>query len=203
MTEQAGPPEPPASDRASDDSAFDDLVDSTAGPQPLRRLFHAATGVAIVVAMEALQIPRSVALWILGSVLALQVALDVVRLRYSVVNRTFFRITRHLVTPRESAGVASSTWYTLGILLTIALFPRAAAMSAILVLALADPAASYLGRRWGRRSLLGGSLEGMAVFVVVSAVLLTLRHPPGISIVTSVRLSSRGHESRSATTVGG
>lgn len=80
----------------------------------------------------------------------------------------FFRLFRALASPREAGGLASSTWYVAGVLLTLVLFPPGPALAGILVLALADPAASYVGRRWGRRPLGDGTVEGSVVFAAVA-----------------------------------
>ena len=98
------------------------------------------------------------------------------------LNILFFRFFQILVSPRESQNIASSTWYILGSLIAIVLFPISAALSGILVLAWADPTASYLGRRWGRRAFLGGTLEGTTAFLVVAALILSVRHPLPIAI---------------------
>ena len=151
-------------------------MDRTAGLQPGRRIFHAANGTLIALALTWLEVSRGMALLLLGGALAGLVFMDVVRLRLPGANAAFFKAFRHLASPREATGPASSTWYTLGVLLTVAFFPRPAAVTGILILALADPAASYVGRRWGRRPFLGASLEGTALFVLVAAVTVAVRH---------------------------
>ena len=64
-----------------------------------------------------------------------------------------------------------------GILTAVVLFPLEAAVPAIWVLALADPVASCVGRRWGRRPLGAGTLEGSAAFVLVAGAILTVAVP--------------------------
>lgn len=158
-----------------------ELVERTRGAQPLRRLFHAANGVLIVLALEVLRIPTPVAVSLLGAALVGLVVLDGVRLRHPRANELFFRAFSGLASPREASGMASSTWYALGVLLALALFPRPAAVSGILVLALADPAASWIGRRWGHRPFLGASVEGTAVFLLTALGVLAFRHPMGMA----------------------
>jgi dolichol kinase len=113
-------------------------------------------------------------------------AADALRARSDVANSLFFRVFRHLVSPRDATGLASSTWYAMGALVALALFPYRAAISAILVLALADPIASYAGRRWGRIPFLRGSLEGTLIFTLVALAVLLPRHPPLIAVVTAL-----------------
>jgi dolichol kinase len=170
-----------------DRAELDELVQRTRGLQPWRRLFHAANGVATAVALTWLPLERWQAIVILGGILAILVVADVVRLRSLAANRLFFRAFALLASPREARGIASSTWYTLGIFLAVALFPLQYAVSGILVLALGDPAASYIGQRWGERPFMGGTLIGTAAFFGVACTVLGLRHTlPGALVAAAV-----------------
>jgi dolichol kinase len=171
---------------SSEMNELDALVEQTRGVQPFRRLFHAFTGTAVAVALTWLDLPRASAVVILGTVLVGQIALDVVRLRMPQANAAFFRAFRHLASPREARGLASSTWYTLGLLLAVTFFPGRAAISGVLVLALSDPAASYVGQRWGRRPLLGGSVVGSLAFILVALAVLLPRHAAPVAIGATV-----------------
>ncbi|GMV06602.1 MAG: hypothetical protein AMXMBFR53_28780 [Gemmatimonadota bacterium] len=185
----ASRPDTPAADRTgtADPSAeLASLVERTSGLQPGRRLFHAFNGSVVALALTWLDMARPTVLWILGGILAALVVLDVVRLTVPAANALFFRSFQHLASPREAAGPASSTWYTLGLLLTVALFPRDAAVTGVLFLAWADPAASYLGRRFGKRPFLGGSLEGTLVFTAVAAAVAVFRHGALVGAVAAV-----------------
>jgi dolichol kinase len=166
--------------------ALDVLVERTEGAQPWRRIFHALTGSTIAAVLTFLPISRASALWLLGGAFAVLLTLDAVRLWSKDANTLFFRAFRHLASPREARGPASSTWYALGALVVVALFDRHVAVSGILVLALADPAASYLGRRWGRRPFLGASLEGTAVFFVTAFAVLAFRHTLPVAAVAAL-----------------
>lgn len=75
--------------------------------------------------------------------------------------------------PREARGLWT---YPLAVALTYLLFweesPRPAILAGVAVLALADPAASLVGSRWGQRRIRMGSgrtLEGSLVFLLVAA----------------------------------
>jgi len=59
-----------------------------------------------------------------------------------------------------------------GVLAVHLAFPGPLLVPSVLVLALADPAASVVGRLWGRRKVGKGSVEGLATFWVVAAVVL-------------------------------
>jgi len=165
------------------------LVQRTSGPQLWRRVFHAVTGVLIAIALTILDLPRATAVAIIGVVVAALGAIDVARLVDPKVNALFFSAFRHLASPRDARGLASSTWYGLGVLIAVALFPTRAAVSGVLVLALADPIASYAGRRWGRRAFLGATLEGTALFAAVAFGILAARHGPLVGAVGAVVLA--------------
>ena len=122
---------------------------------------------------------RAATLTILGVLLAIAVTLDFVRLRMPAANHTFFRFFRHVASPREAGGIASSTWFVLGALLCHGIFPPAYAAAGLVVLALADPSASVVGRLWGTIPLGKGSVQGTGVFVLVAwAVLFALLGQP-------------------------
>jgi len=149
------------------------LVERTRGLQPWRRVFHATNGMVVALVPGALGLERLDVALGLGLAFAFLVALDATRLRAPGVNALFFRTFPVLASPREAVGVASSTWFVLGALLTWTIFPAEVAVPALLVLALADPAAGTLGRLYGRHKVGSGSVEGsLAFFVVASLVLL-------------------------------
>lgn len=153
------------------------LVASTAGPRHARRLVHAGLGAGLASLLWVLEPSRTVAAAAVAGAVAGLLALDVARLAVPRVNLWFYRLLRPLLTPREAQRVAGSTWYVAGILAAVALFPPGAAVPATWVLALADPAAGWVGRRWGRRPLGAGTLEGFAVFVLVAGAILTVAVP--------------------------
>ena len=110
----------------------------------------------------------------LAGLTTLLFAVDVARLKVPAWNRLFFRSLSLLASPREVDAIASSTWYALSATLLWALVPGSPAMAGLLVLGLADPAASVVGRTWGRRPLGKGTWEGSAAFVAVALGVLTV-----------------------------
>ena len=178
------------SDSSNPVDDLDQLVERTAGLQPWRRLFHMTSGVVVSVILLRGYVSEPWALVILGVVLVLMLALDLVRLRHPETNRRFFLLFRRLASPREARGLASSTWYVAGMLLTLAIFPLEIAAAAILVLAVADPFASYLGRRFGKRALGSGTVEGTLVFLTMAFLMLALLEElpvaAGVALLASV-----------------
>ena len=167
-------------------NSFDELVRRTEGLQPWRRVFHAATGVILVVILRFAPVRDGTALLFIGAILVGLVLVDVLRLALPQVNRAFFRTFSLLASPREAGRVSSSTWYMVGVFLAVVLFPVEAAMAGILVLALADPAASVVGRLWGRRKLGNGTVLGSASFALVAFLVLLFFAPWPVAISTAV-----------------
>lgn len=165
---------------------FEHLVGQTAGAQPWRRIVHALNGVTVAAVLTFWPYSEAAALVLLAGAVAVLLLFDALRLAVREINTFFFRTFKRLVSPREADHIASSTWYMMGITLAFALTPTWAAVSGTLVLALADPAASYFGRRWGRRPFLGGSLEGSAVFFLVTLATLLPRHPWTIALAVAL-----------------
>ena len=148
------------------------LVARTAGLQPWRRIFHVGNGLVLAWLPVALELSRTTVVAVLGAVLCVLVAADVVRLRIPRLNAFFYQTFPSFASPREAERLASSTWYLLGVMLAYALFPMRIAVLAVLVLAVADPAASVLGRLLGRRRLGKGSVEGSLAFLAVATGIL-------------------------------
>jgi len=166
-----------------------ELVRRTEGLQPWRRVFHATCGVLLVLTLLAFPVSDLTLLTFLGTLLGVVLLADLIRLALPSMNRLFFRGFSLLASPREERRLASSTWYLLGITLALGLYPRADAMGGILVLSLADPAASAFGRLWGKRRLGKGTVEGSVVFALVAFGALALvapwHHALGAAVVTA------------------
>lgn len=161
-------------------------VEPTDGLQPWRRIFHAANGVAVAVLPGALGLDKAAVLWILGSLLGVAVIADIARLRNPQLNALFFRAFRSLASAREAVGMASSTWFLMGVFLTWALFPARVAVAGILVLALADPAAGTVGRLWGKRRLGKGTVVGSGTFLLVAFAVLAAYLGPTAGLVSAL-----------------
>jgi dolichol kinase len=191
MNHEAAEVTPPLVGHGS--AELDALVARTAGPQWWRKAFHAFNATLGAALLAVLDVPRGAALGALVALLAIALAIDIVRLRSLRANQLFFKAFGRLASPREARGIASSTWYVTGILLVVALFPLDVAVSAILVMGLGDPAAALVGRTFGRRAFLGGTLEGTLAFFIVCAVIIGVRHawPAGLVAGAAAALAER------------
>ena len=156
------------------------------GIQPWRRLFHAGNGLVVAFSPPALGLERRGLLLILSSLLVVLFAFDLVRLRVPGVNAFFFKAFPSLASPREAKQAASSTWYVCGVVLAYAFFPSRIAVPAIVVLALADPMASIVGRLWGRRRVGNGTVLGSLVFLFVALAVLSAFFGPASAVVPAL-----------------
>lgn len=152
---------------------FEQAVRRTEGVQPWRRLFHAVGGLGLIAFVQVTGPESVLAVAGIAGGLVAALLLDWARLRFADANTAFFRMFSRLASPREAAAIASSTWYLAGALAVLVIFPPRLFVPSILVLAFADPAASVVGRIWGRRRLGKGTWEGTGVFFLVSAGVLT------------------------------
>lgn len=177
---------PPRTGAPAADEHLPALVAHTEGLQPWRRVFHAVNGLIIAGVLWILDPPWILAVATLGGLATLLFLSDLMRLRAPSLNRVFFRLFRPLASPREAVRPASSSWYIVGCFLAVAIFPREVAVAGILVLALADPMASYIGRRWGRRQFGAGTVEGSAVFTMAAFLVLLLFAGWGVAGVTAL-----------------
>jgi dolichol kinase len=134
-----------------------------------RSLFHVASGATSLALMELLP-GRS---WMVGVSLSIAVAgwtMEIARRRSPAVNDHLMRLLGAIAHPHERYRVNSSTWYVTALVILAAFFPLRDAEIGVVVLGLADPAAGFIGRRFGRTRLRAGrSLEGTLTFALVGA----------------------------------
>jgi len=135
-----------------------------------RTTFHIASG---VVAMAAYQFvlnrfqAEAILLTLLVSFAALEISRRLSpRWNHFLAGKLFHGIVR----PREYYKVNSSTLYVLGLAILTPVFSRPAVLVGVLILAFADPAAAWLGKRWGKTKLYHSkSLVGSSAFVVAGS----------------------------------
>jgi dolichol kinase len=133
---------------------------------PLRSLVHVVAGFLVVAALHfvsspTLEIAASSALVVVWS-------LEALRLLGPAWNARVSHVFRHTAHPHERHLPNSGTWYVSALFLLVWSVSREAAAGGIAVLACADPAASFFGRRFGSRRLLGTkTFIGTSMFLVV------------------------------------
>jgi len=130
-----------------------------------RGAFHATVGLAVAIALAFL--PRFAGLVALAAITAAFLFFDVARLYIPSLNRLFLRWFRPFVRPREGTGITSASYFIVACLIAALAFPWHIAVTAILFLALGDPAATVVGLWKGRIGMWGRTLEGHAACFIV------------------------------------
>lgn len=148
---------------------------------PARSLLHVVTALSCLVLVEHVLTP--VGMTITAAVGAVCCwSLEIGRIFSKRLNLFLLRFMSSVAHPHERREVNSATWYTTALLLLAVLFAPKFCTVALVVLGLADPAAAFVGRRWGRIRLVNGrSLEGTLTFFLVGSAAalaaLSIWHP--------------------------
>ncbi len=128
-------------------------------PPVLRRgLFHILGGLCVPVA--ALLMPRIVILVSLAVVTLCLVAFELVRFRFPVANRWFFRIYQPVARKSERSRLTGASYLLIGSLISLLIFDRDIAVTALLLMAVGDAVAGVVGTTVGKRRVFGKTLEG-------------------------------------------
>lgn len=130
---------------------------------PWRNLWHLLAGLAFPVASYFL--PRPLILAGLGAVTAAFLLGEALRFLRPGINRWFLGHLAFILKEKEARWLTGSTYFLLGSLLALGLFPQEAAAAALIYTAVADPAAALVGGRWGRLRVWGKTAEGSLAFL--------------------------------------
>ncbi len=165
-----------------------------------RNLFHVAMGIGSVLLYQFV-FTRTHVLWILGIMSFIVVSLEISR-RYSerwnnfLVDRVFGKIAR----PFERHHINGSSYYTFALLITCFLFDRPVVQAGAVVLAIADPAATIVGKLWGNRKIFRDkSVIGTSAFFITafaaSLIFISLALPAlsiGYALICALALAVTG-----------
>ncbi len=147
-----------------------------------RTIFHMTSGVVGFVCYQFLLTKwqcEAILLTILGTFTFLEITRRIwPRWNHFLTTVVFKKIAR----PREYYFVNSSSLYVLGLALLVPVFSQPAVISGVLILAFADPAAAWIGKRWGKLKLyqsksLAGSLAFVGAGTIVAAAFLLALYP--------------------------
>jgi dolichol kinase len=150
----------------------------------LRTLLHVLNGfLALMTIQHVFAQPGLIGF--IGSIALWAWTCEVIR-RYSPrFNTLLMRFFGPIAHPHEHHQINSATWYATALLILAVVASPLAASVGVMVLGLADPAASLVGRRWGRILLKEGrSLEGSLAFLGIawfSALAVLMQYGPPMS----------------------
>jgi dolichol kinase len=149
-----------------------------------RNLFHFS---GIVIPLTYLLSGQRPALVLCVSLLAVSGLLETLRITGRIRLPAFQKYLRD----RETRRPSGSFFFLLSSLVTMLLFPEMAAVPAVFVLSISDPLASFVGRTYGRRPLLGKSLEGcgtffLSAFLILMAFSIPIHIAAGAALLTTL-----------------
>ena len=146
----------------------------------MRRLFHLLTGLSLVLILAYSD--RTKGVFLILSLFIVTIIIETIRLHLPEVNRLFFHYFHSLLRGEEKKKLTGTAYFLGGVLLSILLFDVDIALFSITILTVGDPAASTIGKRWGRYRIKGKSLEGSMAFFITTAVvgLILQRLWPGL-----------------------
>ena len=138
--------------------------DPMPAPRLHRRVFHVVTTSAV--ALMALGLDREVMIIITGSLTGVAVALEIGRWRFSALNGWFQARFGVLMKQSESSAVLGSTYMAAASLIVYLFFEKELAILALMYIAVGDPLAGVLGKRFGRVKIGSKSVEGTVAFAM-------------------------------------
>lgn len=142
----------------------------TALRESLRRVVHAGSG---LIGLVAVKLPEGGGDVLFGIVLALALSVEAARHFSPAVQRLVLRAGGPMFRPEERHGLSGPTVLACGYAMAWWIFAVPVALAAVLVTAIADPAAAVVGRRFGggaRKSWAGSAACAAVAAVVLAAV---------------------------------
>lgn len=129
-----------------------------------RNAFHISSGVTVLLIVQILLTPLMMIV-VAGSFSVWAWTVEYLRRYRPGLNEVLMRMFGKMAHPHEAYRVNSATWYATALLVLALLTDKLTASMGVIVLALGDPMAAIIGRRFGRIRLVAGrSLEGTLAF---------------------------------------
>lgn len=130
---------------------------------------------------------KKLALCVLAVIIILIVAAEILRFRHPAINRGIFRYFGLILKEKEKRKISGTTLFLIASLLTIFLFQKAIAITALTFAVFGDAIAAISGTWFGRARIKGKSLEGsLACFILcflIGAVLVNINLGINIKLV--------------------
>lgn len=131
-----------------------------------RSLVHMFAGLCVVAFVEL--VPQKVILWTASCALVTAIFLETSRRLSPRANELMMKVLGPIAHPYERYRINSASNYIAALFVLAWMQRPALGAVGVAVLALADPAASFIGRRWGKTKLIHGrTLQGSMMFVAV------------------------------------
>jgi dolichol kinase len=145
-----------------------------------RKFWHLAGGGVVILFLEYYHPSKLPAVYVLLFAVVSLAVIDLLRYTTSWGNRMFWEYLGFLTSEKEKRGPTTSLYYSASLLLSVLIFAPPAAVGAILSLAVGDPVAAIVGRRFGKIRLGGKSIEGAVANAVVTFFLIRIFVPSSL-----------------------
>lgn len=127
----------------------------------LRKISHFLSAPILIAIIFVNQLTYEQARWFLTIFFLLGLGVEIGRYLFPPINQLTFLIAGKIMRGYESNGITSASFYALGMAISFWIFPFPIAVCSSLCLAVADPLASLIGLRFGKRKIVEGkSVEG-------------------------------------------
>jgi dolichol kinase len=148
---------------------FEDIhVPSLRPTNYYRNVFHVMSGLVAFVCIQHLVSPVGL-IWIAVSFASWAWSMEAFRRVHPSLNRRLMAVFGPMAHAHEYYRVNSATWYATALVLLAVFGTQLSASLSVIVLALGDPSAALIGRRFGRIKIFAGrSLEGSLAFVAAA-----------------------------------
>ncbi|MEE2877234.1 MAG: hypothetical protein VX822_05600 [Candidatus Neomarinimicrobiota bacterium] len=155
----------------------------------IRKLIHFGSAIFPIAYYHVLT--RDQMLWLFGGLSVLFLIGEFVRLNVEPAKRIFRLIFGQIVRPSEEHRLTGATSVFISGFLTVLIFEKNVAVFAMLILSLADATAALIGRKWGKRSIFGKTVEGTVTFLIIAMVLaVTLPGLPRVGAVAAAVIAT-------------
>lgn len=132
-----------------------------------RRLFHFLGG--LIFPTLCFFVSKPAALTVISLIFMLVILFEWLRRKYTAINSWVFHYLQGFFKEKEKQSTTGMFYFVSGVLITVALYTKPVAITALLFLTFGDVAAVLIGKRFGRRKILGAkSLEGSVAFFLVT-----------------------------------
>jgi len=131
-----------------------------------RRLIHMGMGI-FAATLYNLSVAHQQAVYLLGTCASVMYIFEQLRVSYPEYSEKFNIITKYFLRAEEQLQESASVPYAMALLLTILSFPKIVAVTAIYILAIADPLSAIIGIKFGKHPWSKGkTLEGSGAFFI-------------------------------------
>jgi dolichol kinase len=118
------------------------------------------------------------------------VTTDLLRLSDRRLKRFFLSLFRSVIRRHEEEHLLGSTYFMIAALLSVIAFDKMIAISALTFLVLGDSAAAFVGKKYGKPTYWGKSIQGsIACFVVCMAIGSVVLSNPWVALTGAITAS--------------